>query len=104
MQNIYQRAAAVLISLGPDFDRLGAPVNDLLVKIGRSGLLSQPLSLPLLPPENRKCFLSNKELVNMGLPTFDEGSWSALKDMLLLLPYFERACVVQEVLTAQNGL
>lgn len=100
MQSIYQQASIVLISLGGKFDSLGAPVNDLLTKIAS---IDQFADLQAFMTQPKHCCPTSKELVEMGLPTFDQEPWSALKDMLLL-PYFERVWVLQEAISAQLGL
>lgn len=97
MQDIYHRATTVLISLGEDFHDLAAPVDRLLTQIGNMVVLSRFRS-----PRTR-CFPEGTELVELGLPGPADDSWLALRKMLLL-PYFERVWVIQEVVQAREPL
>lgn len=97
MQDIYYRARKVLISLGEGFDNLAAPVSRLLTRIGNMDFL-----LRIQPPRTR-CFPQSTELVDLGLPELADDSWPALRNMLLL-PYFERVWVIQEVIQAREPL
>lgn len=104
MRSLYEKASIVLISLGQDFDRLGAPVSDLFTKLAGLDHFNKFWSTrqngSLLELDK---FPTSEEMVEMGLPAFGEDPWLAW-EACMRSSYFERVWVVQEVLSAQLGL